>query len=167
LWEMTRWTLMMGSGLFVVTGLVQGMGLGLIFIPLNILAFVTLPPTARTEGASLMNLSRNIGASVGISVVTALLGASIQTNHEELAGRLPDLGVMASDPLVTSLTGGATDTLAAIADGLVNQQAAMIAYLNDFKLMMVLTACALPLVLLLKRPKGAAPAKADPDAMGH
>ncbi|WP_375392519.1 DHA2 family efflux MFS transporter permease subunit [uncultured Sphingomonas sp.] len=167
LWEMTRWTLVMGSSHFIVTGLIQGVGLGLIFIPLNILAFVTLPPHFRTEGASLMNLSRNIGASVGISVVTALLGSSIQINHEELAARLPDLGTVGSDPLVAAVTGGATDTLVAMANGIVNEQAAMIGYLNDFKLMMVLTACALPLVLLLKRPKGAAPAKADPDAMGH
>ena len=66
-----------------------------------------------------------------------------------------------------SITGGATDTLVAIANGIVNQQAAMIAYLNDFKLMTVLTACALPLVLVLKRPRAAAPVKADADAMGH
>ena len=57
--------------------------------------------------------------------------------------------------------------LLAVANGIVNQQAAMIAYLNDFRLMTVLTACALPLVFVLKRPKGPAPAKADPDAMGH
>ena len=167
LWEMTRWTLMMGSGHFIVTGLIQGMGLGMIFIPLNIMAFVTLPPTARTEGSSLMNLSRNIGASVGISAVTVLLEASVQTNHEELASRLPDMGTIGSDPLVASLTGGVTDTVVAIADGLVNQQAAMIGYLNDFKLMTVLTACALPLVLILKRPRQAAPMKVDADAMGH
>ena len=167
LWDMTRWTLMMGAGRFILTGFVQGIGLGLIFIPLNIMAFVTLPSTARTEGASLMNLSRNIGGSVGISVVTVLLASSLQTNHEELAARLPDMGTLGNDPLVTSLTGGVTDTLVAIADGLVNQQAAMIAYLNDFKLMMMLTACALPLVLILKRPRSAAPMKADADAMGH
>ena len=99
--------------------------------------------------------------------MTALLGLSIQTNHEELAARLPDVGVMGNDPIVASITGGSTDMVAAMANGIVNQQAAMIAYLNDFALMMVLTACALPLVLLLKRPKGPAPAKADPDAMGH
>ena len=167
LWEMTGWTLMMGAQTFVVVGLIQGAGLGMIFIPLNIMAFGTLPPTQRTEGASLMNLSRNIGASVGISVVTALLGQGIQTNHEELAARLPALGTVANDPVVASLTGGSTDALFAMANGIVNQQAAMIAYLNDFKLMMILTAGALPLALLLKRPKGKAPAKPDADAMGH
>ena len=167
LWIMTGWTLQMGAREFVWVGFVQGLGLGLVFIPLNIMAFATLSPSARTEGASLLNLSRNIGGSVGISLVTALLGASIQRNHEELGARLPDIGVMGNDPIVAAIVGGSTDTLLAVANGIVNQQAAMIAYLNDFKLMMVLTACALPLVLVLKRPKGAAPAKADADAMGH
>ncbi len=77
------------------------------------------------------------------------------------------MGTYARDPLVASVLGSSTDTLLAMADGIVNQQAAMIAYLNDFRVMMLLTAGALPLVLLLRRPRGAAPTKADPDAMGH
>ena len=167
LWIMTGWTLEMGAREFVWVGFVQGLGLGMIFIPLNIMSFATLPPEGRTEGSSLLNLSRNIGGSVGISLVTALLGAGIQRNHEELAARLPDVGVMGSDPLTAAVVGSSTDTVLAIANGIVNQQAAMIAYLNDFKLMMILTFTALPLVLLLKRPRTAGPIKADADAMGH
>ncbi|MFX4853958.1 hypothetical protein ABTC27_19470, partial [Acinetobacter baumannii] len=60
LWEMTRWTLVMGTGSIVIPGLIQGLGMGLVFIPLNLLAFSTLPPQYRTEGASLMNLFRSI-----------------------------------------------------------------------------------------------------------
>ena len=171
LWRMTGWTLEMGAREFVVVGFVQGIGLGLIFIPLNIMAFVTLPPQQRTEGSSLMNLSRNIGASVGISVVTALLGASIQRNHEELAARLPGLGGLGgasgTDPIVSATLGASTDQLLAIANGIVNQQAAMIAYLNDFKLMMLMTIGAIPLVLLLRRPKRAVAVGSAADAMGH
>ena len=167
LWIMTGWTLEMGAREFVWVGFVQGLGLGLVFIPLNITAFGTLPPSLRTEASSLMNLSRNIGGSIGISLVTALLGANIQRGHEELGARLPDIGVTGSDPIVSAVIGGGTDQVLAIANGIVNQQAAMIAYLNDFVLMMVLTIGALPLVLLLKRPRGASPAKADADAMGH
>ena len=167
LWQMTGWTLQMGAQEFVVVGFVQGLGLGLIFIPLNIMAFATLPPSQRTEGASLMNLSRNIGASVGISVVVALLGAGIQTNHEELGARLPDLGASGSDPIVSAMVGATTDQVLAVVNGIVNQQAAMIAYLNDFKLMMLMTAAAIPLVLLLRRPRGLGPVKPDADAMGH
>jgi DHA2 family multidrug resistance protein len=153
LWDMTGWTIEMGSTPFIVTGLVQGVGLGLIFIPLNIMAFGTLPPHQRTEGASLMNLSRNIGGSVGISAVTVLLARNLQTNHAELGAHITAGGLTGADPLVSSILGGSTDAALAMADGIVNQQAAMIAYLDDFKLMMILTMAAIPLVLLLKRPK--------------
>ena len=167
LWQMTGWTLEMGAREFVIVGFVQGLGLGLIFIPLNIMAFATLPQRQRTEGSSLMNLSRNIGASVGISVVTALLGAGIQRNHEELGARLPDLGTSGADPIVSAVIGGTTDQVLAIANGIVNQQAAMIAYLNDFELMMLMTVAAIPLVLLLRRPARLAPAGSAADAMSH
>jgi DHA2 family multidrug resistance protein len=153
LWDMTGWTIEMGSTPFIVTGLVQGVGLGLIFIPLNIMAFGTLPPHQRTEGASLMNLSRNIGGSVGISAVTVLLARNLQTNHAELGAHITAGGLTGADPLVSSILGGSTDAALAMADYIVNQQAAMIAYLDDFKLMMILTMAAIPLVLLLKRPK--------------
>ena len=166
LWIMTGWTLQMGAGDFVVTGLVQGAGLGLIFIPLNLVAFATLSPRFRTEGASLLNLFRNIGASAGISAVVALLARNVQTNHEVLGAHIPAAGLTGADPIVSAVTGMASDQLLGIADALVNQQAAMIAYLDDFKLMMILTAAALPLVLLLKRPKKAA-AGAVTEEMPH
>lgn len=162
LYDMTGWTLDMGAAPFVVTGLVQGIGLGLIFIPLNIMAFGTLPPHFRTEGASLMNLSRNIGGSAGISVVTALLGRNIQASHSELGQHIPDPGLAANDPVIVSTFGGSADTLLAVANGLVNRQAAMIAYLDDFKLMMILTLVTIPLVLVLKRPAAAKPGEDTP-----
>ena len=166
LWDMTGWTLEMSSGYFVTSGVIQGIGLGFIFIPLSILAFGTLPSSLRTEGSSLTTLSRNIGGSIGISVVTALLAMNIQTQHEVLGAHIPDPGLTATDPVVGSILGGATDGILAMANGIVNQQASMVAYLDDFKLMMILTACSIPLVLLLKRPKGLL-AKADPGAAGH
>ena len=152
LYDMTGWTIEMSAQPFVVTGLIQGIGLGLVFIPLNIMAFGTLSPHYRTEASSLMNLSRNIGGSVGISVVTALLARNIQTSHSELGQHIPDPGLLANDPVTSSITGGSTDAALAIADAMVNAQAAMIAYLDDFKLMMILTLCSVPLVLLLRRP---------------
>ena len=155
LWQMTGWSLGMDQTPFITTGVIQGLGLGLIFIPLNVTAFGTLAPHKRTEGASLMNLSRNVGGSVGISIVTMLLARNIQTTHSVLAPHIPAAGLTASDPLVTSITGASTESLLAMADGIINQQAAMIAYLDDFKLMMIMTAAAIPLGLLLTRPKAA------------
>ncbi len=167
LWEMTGWTLVMGTQHFVITGLVQGVGLGLLFIPLNIMAFGTLDPRFRTEAASLLNLFRNIGASVGISVVTALLARNIQTSHQELGGHITGYSFDSVDPSLSALLGSAGETVTAMLNAEVNRQAAMIAYLDDFKLMMILTAVAVPLVLLLKRPASRGPMKADADAMGH
>ena len=167
LYDMTHWTIVMSARTFVITGLIQGAGMGLLFIPLNLMAFATLSAEHRTEGASLLNLARNIGGSVGISIVTTLLARNLQTNHETLGARLPDLGLTSTDPIVSAVTGATTDQALSIADLMVNQQAAMIAYLNDFKLMMILTLGAIPLVLLLKRSTGRGPMKADADAMGH
>lgn len=167
LWEMTRWTLVMDSTAFVVTGLVQGLGLGLIFIPLNLTAFSTLTHQQRTEGASLMNLFRNIGASVGISIVTSLLVRNQQTSHMEIGANVTAFSLSSIDPGVTAALGASGQTVMAMLDAEVNRQAAMIAYLDDFKLMMILTAVSVPLVFLLERPKGTVPVKVNADAMGH
>lgn len=152
LWDMTQWTLVMGQTPFIVTGFIQGIGLGLVFIPLNITAFATLPPQYRTEAASLLNLFRNIGASVGISMVTALLGYNVQASHQELGGHITAYSMSAIDPSQASILGESGQSLMAIMNAEVTRQAAMIAYLDDFRLMMFLTALAVPLVLLLKRP---------------
>lgn len=152
LFDMTQWTLMMGQSPFIITGFIQGIGLGLIFIPLNITAFATLAPRYRTEASSLMNLCRNIGASVGISMVTALLARNIQTNHQELGEHITSQTFDSVDPAMSSMLGSTGETVMAVMNAEVTRQAAMIAYLDDFKLMMILTAVAIPLVLLLKRP---------------
>src|SRR3546814_3630058 len=81
---MSHWSLMMGTWPVIVSGLVQGLGMGLIFIPLNTMAFATLGSTYRTDEATLFNLVRSVGASVGISVVTTLLGSNTQRSHEDL-----------------------------------------------------------------------------------
>ena len=151
LWEMTRWTLVMGTGSIVIPGLIQGLGMGLVFIPLNLLAFSTLPPQYRTEGASLMNLFRSIGASVGISIVSVLLAQNVQSLHQDIGGHVKGFGVNSIDPAIVGAFGTTGQGVMALIDAEVNRQAAMIAYLDDFKLMLVMTIVALPLVLLLRR----------------
>ncbi|MES2338707.1 MAG: DHA2 family efflux MFS transporter permease subunit [Pseudomonadota bacterium] len=152
LYEMTTWTLVMSSTPFVVVGFIQGLGLGLVFMPLNAMAFATLPARYRTEGASLMNLGRNIGASVGISLVTALLARNIQTSHADLAGRLTGDAMATIDLSMLQRFGVVADSALAMIDGEVNRQAAMIAYLDDFYAMAIVTAISVPLVFFLKRP---------------
>lgn len=166
LWEMSHWTLVMGSGPFILSGFIQGLGLGLVFMPLNGMAFAGLPPHFRTEGASLMNLMRNVGASVGISIVTTMLSRGIQTSHEYLGANINASSMNGLDPNLLRAMGGMGSTALGVIDGIVTQQAAMIAYLNDYWAMAIVTALSVPLVILLRRPKGPM-AKPDPGAAGH
>ena len=155
LWQMTGFYLQMGTASVVWSGLAQGFGTGLVYVPLAAITFATLSPALRNEGTAVFSLIRNIGSSVGISVVTTLFVRNSQVMHSRLADQVTPF----SDILHLHAPGalGGVGGLAAL-NATVNGQAAMIAYVNDFKLMMVLTLCAVPLVALLRR--GAA-AKAD------
>ncbi|MES2444663.1 MAG: DHA2 family efflux MFS transporter permease subunit [Pseudomonadota bacterium] len=165
LWQMTQWTLVMGSTPFIVSGFVQGIGMGLVFMPLQGMAFATLAPHQRTEGSSLMNLSRNVGASVGISIVTTLLARNVQTSHADLAPHVSADTLAGLDPNLLQMLGGSGQAAMAMINMEINRQAAMIAYLNDYWLMTIVTAISVPLVVLLRKPK--AQIKNDPGAAGH
>ena len=167
LWQMTTWTFAMGSSAFVITGFIQGFGMGLVFMPLNNMAFQTLAPHFRTEGSSLLNLARNIGASVGISIVTTILARELQINHADLGAHLTTAKLSTFDPYLLQMFPTANEAVMAMVNGMVTQQAAMIGYLDVFRLMMVVTALSIPLVLLLKRNKNAKVEKPDPGAAGH
>lgn len=153
LWQMTGWSLEMDWRPIMLSGFVQGLGVGLVFVPLNVITFATLPPHYRTDAASLVNLIRNIGGSVGIAIVAALLARNIQVSHADLAGHVTEFSLPV-DPNVALRMGSAGDAAMAMLNGEINRQAAMIAYLNDFHFMMWLTIAALPLVLLLRKPEG-------------
>ena len=159
LYQMTTWTIVMESTPFVVAGLIQGIGMGLIFIPLNLTAFGTIPGQYRTEATSLMNLCRNIGASAGISAVTAVLARNVQTSHMELGGHITGYSLDSVDPSVSSILGSAGQAVTAMLDAEVTRQALMIAYLDDFKLMMIVTFLSVPLVFVLRRAKAARPSE--------
>ena len=163
LWQMSGFNLDMDSRPVIVSGIVQGLGLGLIFVPLNTLAFGTLAPRFRTTAASLLNLSRNLGGSIGISMVTMLLARNIQVSHSDLAAHVTQGAIPAVDPALTSRFSTLTEAGAAMLDAQINRQAAMIAYIDDFHVMMLVTLAALPLVLLLRkaRPHGGPAVLAD------
>ena len=82
---MTFFSLGMGDWPLIISGVIQGFGLGFVFIPLSTVAFQTLDPRLRTEATSLFNLVRNLGSSIGISIMAAMLTANMQINHAELA----------------------------------------------------------------------------------
>ena len=141
-------------------GVLQGMGLGLVFVPISTVAYATLEPRQRTEAAAMFSLVRNIGSSVGISAVYTLLSRANQVNHAEIAARIPAYG--AETTLLPSLWNPQTASGAAMLNAEVVRQSAAIGFVNDFKLMMLLTIAAMPLVLLMQggRHRGEAPVDA-------
>ena len=158
LYYMTGFTPQMDDFLIIVTGVVQGLGLGLVFVPLSTVAFATLPPAFRTDAASLFSLVRNIGSSIGISIVSVLLTRNTQINHAELAASISPFNPNLT--AVSPLAAGGDPAALSQLDGLINQQALMISYIDDFWLMMIVTLCAIPLALLLRKPRAGPPAGA-------
>ena len=155
LWMMAGFDIAMEQGPIMLSGLLQGLGLGLVFVPLSTLAFATTRPELRVDATAIFSLVRNLGSGVGISLVTTVLARMSQVNHAELAER-----VTPNAPPIRNLLAGAGATVVSQLNGLVNQQAAMLAYLDDFLLMMVVTLVSAPIVLLLRNSK--AKARLDP-----
>ena len=163
MYDMTGWTPDVSQWTIISTGFIQGAGLGFLFVPLTTITFATLPPQMRSEGTGLYNLSRNIGSSVGISVVTALLTQNIQINHANIATYVTPYNQALSNPAIAQAMSPYTLAGRAALDGVVTLQATIISYMNDFKLMMILSLAAIPLVLLLRKPS--TPAKVDHSAV--
>jgi DHA2 family multidrug resistance protein len=148
LWQMAHFNADMPPGPVVWAGVIQGLGLGLVFVPVSTMAYATLPMQRRTEAAGMFSLMRNLGSSIGISLVMTMLSRGTQTNHAELASRITAYG---HTPLPAGVDLHSAAGLAAL-NGEVSRQAAAIAFLNDFWLMMILTLAAIPLLLLFRRP---------------
>lgn len=157
---MTGWTPDVSEETIILVGVVQGAGLGFLFVPLTTAAFSNLAPELRGVGTGLYNLSRNIGSSAGISAVSALLQENIQTNHAEIGAYVsPFNAVLRSGRLGDFATAAGQTAL----DGLVGQQAAIIAYMDDFKLLGLLALFAIPLLVLLRPPQATGHAKKPDD----
>jgi DHA2 family multidrug resistance protein len=152
LWAMSLFNTDIGSWDIVWTSMVQGFGLGFVFVPLSTITFSTLDPRYRNEGTALFSLIRNIGSSIGISVVISQLQQNMQKNHAAFADYISPFSL----PIRQAMEHGiwnihTTQGLVAI-NGEVTKQAVTLAYLQDFRLMMWISLSALPLILLLKSP---------------
>ncbi|MGB7259849.1 MAG: DHA2 family efflux MFS transporter permease subunit [Pseudolabrys sp.] len=152
LWYMTGFSLDTTQETIVVTSIIQGIGLGLLFVPISTAAFATLPNHLRNSGTSILTLTRNIGSSVGISMVIANLTSKTTEMHARLTESVTPFNDALQMPDVASVLNLATDTGRAMMDAIVTQQASMIAYLNDFKLLMILTFAMIPMVLIFGNP---------------
>jgi DHA2 family multidrug resistance protein len=145
---MTGFDLQMDSATVVWSGLSQGLGTGFVYVPLAAATFATLTPALRNEGTALFSLTRNLGSSIGISVVNTLLTRNTQIMHSTLGEHVSRFSPM----LRAQLPDGSPSlrTLAGL-NATVTEQAAMIAYNDDFKFMMLLSLAAIPLVILLRK----------------
>jgi MFS transporter, DHA2 family, multidrug resistance protein len=119
-------------------------------VPITTAAFSTLPNHLRTGGTAILTLVRNIGSSIGISMVIANLTNETIYMHARLTSQVTPFNDALQMPDVQRLLDMATDKGRAMMDLIITQQAAMIAYLNDFKLLMVLTLAMAPLVLIIR-----------------
>lgn len=162
LWMQTGFDLQMGARPVVTSGLVQGFGIGLVFIPLNLLAFATLAPALRTEAAAIYSLMRSIGGAIAISATTALLATNAQTSHGDLGANLSTVTMPFVEAGLAERMGLPSESILQFLDLEVNRQALMIAYLDDYWVMMWAALLVVPLVLLLRRPPRGAAAPPPP-----
>lgn len=152
-WEMIYWNMDVSWNTMAFNGFVQGVGMGLMFVPITTMAFATLPEHVRTDGSSILNLTRSLGSSVSISIAIALLARNTAVSHAGLTAHLTPahLGL---DPDSYSYAANAIESGLSLLNAEVTRQATMIAFLDDFYFMMLVTICAIPLSLLVERPSG-------------
>jgi DHA2 family multidrug resistance protein len=150
-WQMTGFDVQMDSTVVVWSGVLQGLGTGFVYVPLAAATFATLTPALRNEGTAIFSLTRNLGSSIGISVVNTLLTRNTQIVHATLGEHVSRY----SSVLRAQMPAG-TPSLRTMAglNATVTEQASMIAYNNDFRLMMILSLTAIPLVFLLRKTRG-------------
>ena len=156
LWYMVYWSPASSAESIAVVSIAQGVGLGFIFVPLNTLAFATLPAQLRTDATAMWTLIRNLGSSIGISIVIARLTSMITAFHSQLADHISPFNDALHAPAVANILSTKTDSGRAMLDGLLTQQAAIMAYSNDFLLMTFVSLAAFPLLFLLRSSSKAA-----------
>ena len=152
-YAMTGWTPDVSANEIVFVTVFQGAGLGFLFVPLSAATLSTLPAAQRTEGAGFYNLSRNIGSSVGISVVNALLIENTQANHASIAANVTAVNGAFANPTIAQYWNPLTAAGRAALDAVVTQQAQIIAYIDDYKFLMIATLAVIPLLVVFKKPK--------------
>jgi MFS transporter, DHA2 family, multidrug resistance protein len=155
LFFMTGWTNDTQVSTIVVLSILQGFGLGLVFVPLSTVAFLTLPNHLRTDGTAMLTLMRNVASSIGISVVIAQLTEGGRRVYAVLAEHVTPFNNALQMPDVRSMIDLNSDTGRAMMDAMVGLQAQIIAFSQDFQLIMIVTACAIPLAIMIGSTKAA------------
>ncbi len=149
MWQMSQFSLQMGIAPVIISGLMQGFGLGCTQVPLNIIALSTLPRHLMTQGTAIRSLMRNLGGSTGISILIATLAQNTQAVHSRLVENLRPDNPLAQAPYLAAPFSLTNPSGLAALNAEVTRQAAMVAYVDDFKLMMLIALATVPLLLLL------------------
>jgi DHA2 family multidrug resistance protein len=164
----SMWTDQTGVPEIVIVSIAQGFGLGLVFVPLSTVAFLTLPNHLRTDGTSMLTLLRNVASSIGISIVIAQLTSNTRMAHAVLVEHITPFSNALQMPNVTSAINLATDSGRAMMDAIVTLQATIIAFGLDYQMVMLVTLCAIPMALIIGSSKATLRAQAaKPGADEH
>ena len=164
LWVMSTWTPDVTEHQMWFVMIVQGFSVGLVFNPMTVMAYTTLSPTLRGEATAMQSLARNIGSAIGISVTSFTLTRSVQTNHADIAATItPFDRVLQQGDTVSHMLDPATQHGAMLLNQMITKQAQIIAYNNDFRLMMLTIVPPLLLLFLMRRhaPRPAVAAAGD------
>jgi MFS transporter, DHA2 family, multidrug resistance protein len=155
LFYMTAWTDQTGAAEILVISVAQGFGFGLVFVPLSTVAFLTLPNNLRTDGTAMLTLMRNVASSIGISVVIAQLTEGSRRVHAVLSEHVNPFNHAMQMPDVRGMIDMSTDKGRAMMDAMVNLQAQIIAFSQDYQMVMLFTLCAIPLAVMIGSTKAA------------
>ncbi|MBS1842509.1 MAG: DHA2 family efflux MFS transporter permease subunit [Acidobacteria bacterium] len=163
LFVMAGWNLQLDYRHAVYGRMLQSLGLAFLFIPINVSAFAYVPKEKTNMGTGIINLARNVGASVGIATVTTVLERRTQAHTARLMEHVNPFSeayrnMLAAFTAAFHSAGASASEAAARATGMINgvvqRQAAMLAFLDNFKMLGVVFLVVLPVLLMLKKPKG-------------
>ncbi len=158
-YQQVCWTPDEARASMIITLIIQGAGLGFVFVPLQIIAFYTVPGALRTQGTALLSLMRNVGSAIGIAVTSAMLDRMTHYEHAVLAQFVtPFARPLQTGGAVSRMLNPNTPAGAALLDSTINTQAQIIAYIDDYKLMLLSTLPAMACLLLMRKPPVIAPA---------
>ncbi len=150
MWLMSEFNTDVGVTALIGTGVLQGVGMGFLFTPVSVLSFSTLDPKYRTEGSGIFALSRNLGSSIGVSILSGMLARYIQINRSWLVEHVtPFNDAMHSHAITSYMNPHSLEGLAML-NATVTREAMMLGYADDFRIMVLISLVAIPLLLLLK-----------------
>jgi len=160
LFYMTHFNLYIDFQTAATARIIQGMGLACLFVPINTVAYSYLPPHKNNAASGLINLARNVGASVGISFVTTVLARRQQFHRAQLSAHLNP-----ANPRVQQMLQGASGALRAasgpeatrqaygLLQRMLERQSTMLSYIDNFHILAIVTMAMIPFVFLIRKPR--------------